>query len=233
MDRKTSIVLADDETLFRGVLKHMLESTGQFEVLFDAGNGAELIEKLSAAEKVNFPDIVLMDLKMPEMNGIEATKVITKKYPDLKVIALTTHKGKPFILNMLNLGTAGYITKDADPDEMVQTINEVAAKGFYYSQEVLQIINGDFLNRNKKNSVSPLDPGFITKREKEVLLLLCQQFRTQEIAEKLFLSERTVEGHRNNLLSKTNSKNVVGLIVYGLQHEIIDISDLTDPINGI
>ncbi|AGA80721.1 response regulator transcription factor [Echinicola vietnamensis] len=232
MEQKIRIALADDERLFRAALGHLLEHTGSYEVVFDVGNGVELTEKLVEAEGgADFPDIILMDLKMPEMNGVETTKVVAKKYPEVKVIALTTHKGKAFILNMLNLGASGYITKDASPEAMLEVVGEVAEKGFFYSNEILQIINGDFHNRTKKNSTSEFDAGFITKREREILLLLCQQYRTQEIAEKLFLSERTVEGHRNNLLSKTNSKNVVGLIVFGLQHEIIDVSDLTDPLN--
>ncbi|QDH81325.1 response regulator transcription factor [Echinicola soli] len=231
MEKKIRLALADDERLFRSALCHLLEHTGSYKVVFDVGNGVELIEKLAELNgEQGFPDIILMDLKMPEMNGVEATKVIAKKYPDVKVVALTTHMGKAFILNMLNLGAAGYITKDSSPEAMLEVVREVADKGFFYSNEVLQIINGDFHNRNKKNSTSEYDAGFITKREREILLLLCQQYRTQEIAEKLFLSERTVEGHRNNLLSKTNSKNVVGLIVFGLQHEIIDVSDLTDPL---
>lgn len=228
MKKHVKIAIADDEALFRGVLGQMLEANGRFQLVFDVGNGLDLLAKLESSSKDHFPEIILMDLKMPEMNGVEATKVITKKYPYLKVIALTSHQGKAFILNMLNLGAAGYITKNSSPEQMLEVVLEVADKGFFYSNEILQIINGDFHQRSKKNSLSPLDPGFITKREKEVLLLICQQYRTQEIAEKLYLSERTVEGHRNNLLSKTNSKNVVGLIIYGLQHEIIDLTDLLD-----
>ncbi|GAB3661080.1 response regulator transcription factor [Echinicola sediminis] len=233
MKKPIKIALADDEALFRGVLGKMLGAAGEFQVVFDVGNGLDLLSLLEKGDKEQFPDIVLMDLKMPEMNGVEATRVLTKKYPDLKVIALTSHQGKAFILNMLNLGAAGYITKSSSPEEMIEVILEVAKKGFFYSNEILQIINGDFHHQHKKNRLSPLDPGFITTREKEILLLICQQFKTQEIADKLFLSERTVEGHRNNLLSKTNSKNVVGLIVYGLQYGIIDLSDLTDSLTGI
>ncbi|WP_186758163.1 response regulator transcription factor [Echinicola salinicaeni] len=230
MTKKVKIVLADDEVLFRGVMKNMLENTGDYQVLYDVGNGLELTKKLENAKDDDFPDLILMDLKMPELNGIEATKIIAKKHPDLKIVALTTHKGKSFIINMLNLGAAGYITKSCSPEEMLDTLKEVVRKGFYYSEEVMQVINENFQKGNKKNRLSMLDANFITKREKEVLLLLCKQFKTQEIAEQLFLSERTVEGHRNNLLGKTNSKNVVGLIVYGLQHGIIELSDLVNPL---
>ncbi|UCS92358.1 response regulator transcription factor [Echinicola marina] len=230
MGKMIKIALADDEVLFRTVMKKMLEDTGDYQVLFDVGNGLELTQKLEETSKGLFPDLILMDLKMPELNGVETTKIITKKYPHLKVVALTTHQGKPFILNMLNLGAAAYITKSCSPEEMLDTLREVSHKGFYYSDEVLQVIHEDFHTKNGKNRLSMLDAGFITKREREVLLLLCKQYKTQEIAEKLFLSERTVEGHRNNLLGKTNSKNVVGLIVYGLQHGIIELSDLVDPL---
>ncbi|WP_215226822.1 response regulator transcription factor [Echinicola shivajiensis] len=231
MSKMIKIVLADDETLFRSALRKMLESTGHYKVVFDVGNGLELIQELKTAEEDVFPDLVLMDLKMPELNGIETTKIITKQYPNLKVVALTTHKGRSFITNMLNVGASGFITKTCNPEEMLETLKEVYMKGFYYSKEVLEVINIDFQDRNRKNSVSIFDAKFITKREKEILLLLCKQYRTQEIAEKLFLSERTVEGHRNNLLGKTNSKNVVGLIIYGLQYGIIELSDLVDSLD--
>lgn len=231
MSKMIKIALVDDETLFRGALRNMLESTGNYKVIFDVGNGLDLIQELKAAEKDVFPDLVLMDLKMPELNGVETTKIITKQYPNLKVVALTTHKGRPFINNMLNVGASGFITKTCNPEEMFEILKEVSKKGFYYSSEVLEVINGDFQNKNRKNSVSNLDAKFITKREKEILLLLCKQYRTQEIAERLFLSERTVEGHRNNLLGKTNSKNVVGLIIYGLQHGIIELADLVDSLD--
>mgnify|MGYP006144640973 CR=1 FL=1 len=231
MGQKIRIALADDERLFRSALRHLLEHTGDYEVVLDVGNGVELLENLALINCDNsFPDIILMDLKMPEMNGVETTKAIAKMYPEVNVIALTTHHGKAFILNMLNQGASGYITKDSSPQAMLEVIREVASKGFYYSNEILEIINGDFPNKKKKNRTSELDSHFITTREREILLLLCQQYKTQEIAEKLFLSDRTVEGHRNNLLSKTNSKNVVGLIVFGLKHGIIDVSDLTDPL---
>ncbi len=224
MSKSIKIILADDELLFRKGVVFMLEREKKFEILFEASNGEELVEYLNNHQN-NLPDIILMDLKMPLVNGVEATKKIHKKFPFVKIIALTSYDSKPFIINMIQEGASSYLVKNASPFEMINTIKEVADKGFYYNESIMNIIQNDevFGNRKVKSS---FDEDYLTIREKEILELICFQLSTNEIAEKLFISPRTVEGHRNNLLLKTESKNIAGLVVYAIQNKIVSINNI-------
>jgi DNA-binding NarL/FixJ family response regulator len=219
MNEKIKIVLVDDEVLFRKGISFLLSREENIEVIFEASDGVELIDFLKGNNPK--PDIVIMDLKMPLLNGIEATKIIHRDFSDIKIIALTSYDSKSFIANMIDVGAVSYLIKNATPQELFATINEVATKGFYYSEYVMSIIQNDLI-ANKKTKCS-LDNGFITSRELEVLQLICKQKSTIEIGEKLFISPRTVEGHRNNLLLKTESKNIAGLVVYAIQNAIVSL----------
>ena len=219
------IILVDDELLFRKGVQFMLERENNIKIIFEASNGEELINYLNQNEN-DLPDIILMDLKMPLLNGVEATKRIHKKYPDVKIIALTSFDTKPFIINMIQEGASSYLIKNASPKEMIHTINEVALKGFYYNHLILGVIDEGLIFGNKKTK-SSFDEEYLTIREKEVLELICEQFSTNQIAEKLFISPRTVEGHRNNLLLKTESKNIAGLVVYAIQNKIVVLKNIT------
>ena len=216
------IAIADDEALFRAGMSFILTRVKNFEIVFEAENGSDLIEKLKASPET--PDVVLMDLKMPLLNGVESTKILQKEYPNIKVIAVTSYDGKSFITNMIDVGASSYLLKNTSPKVVVHTINEVYEKGFYYDERVLQIIHENLLSAKSKRIKSDLDNNLLTKREKEILELICNQYTTNEIAEKLFISPRTVEGHRNNLLLKTESKNVAGLVIYGIQKKLIELS---------
>lgn len=215
------IAIADDEALFRAGMSFILTRIKNFEIVFEAENGSDLIEKLKTHTK---PDVVLMDLKMPMLNGVESTKILQKEYPEIKVIAVTSYDGKSFITNMIDVGASSYLLKNTSPKVVVHTINEVYDKGFYYDERVLKIIHENLLSAKSKRIKSDLDNNLLTKREKEILELICNQYTTNEIAEKLFISPRTVEGHRNNLLLKTESKNVAGLVIYGIQKKLIELS---------
>lgn len=224
MSNTIKIILADDEELFRKGIYFLLEREKNFEVIFEASNGSELINHLKNSD--SYPDIILMDLKMPMINGVEATKIIHKEFPVVKIIALTSYNTKSFIANMINVGASSYIVKNASPVEMIDTINEVANKGFYYNDAVMRVIQEDIISSDK-NAKSKFDEDYLTNREREVLELICQQLSTNEIAEKLFISSRTVEGHRNNLLLKTESKNVAGLVVYAIQNKIVALDNFS------
>lgn len=223
MNNKIKIALADDELLFRQGLKAILESNENIDVLFDAENGDSLIKSLRTVETL--PEIVITDLKMPELNGVEVTKLIKKEFPSIKVIALTSYFSKPFILNMMSIGAVAYLAKNSTPALMVKTIEEVANKGFYYDEQVLQYIHESVANPADKKVKSSFDTNYFTKRETEVLELICKQLTTNDIAEKLFISPRTVEGHRNNLLLKTESKNVAGLVIYALKNKLVSLEN--------
>lgn len=215
-DSAIKIVLVDDEVLFRKGISFLLQREENIEVLFEASNGEELISNLNSNNTK--PDIIIMDLKMPVLNGVEATKVIRKCFPDIKIIALTSYDTKSFVNNMIQVGAVAYLVKNTTPRDLINTINEVAKKGFFYNETILKTIQDTILPT--KSSRANLDSGFLSPREIEILQLICNQKTTAEIAEELFLSPRTVEGHRNNLLLKTESRNIAGLVVYAIQNEI-------------
>ncbi len=221
MTNKVKIAIADDEALFRKGICFLLAREENFEILFDANNGQELLETLDTE---NLPDIILMDLKMPILNGVETTKIIHKKYPFIKVIALTSYSGSSFISNMIAIGASSYLLKNTTPTIVVHTINEVFKKGFYYDDAVLKIINSDISHEKEVQIKFDLDQKLLSKRELETLELICAQFTTAEIANELHISPRTVEGHRKKLLEKTSSKNIAGLVIYGIQSKLIQIA---------
>ncbi|KAF2326265.1 response regulator transcription factor [Flavobacterium daemonense] len=220
MNAAIKIALVDDEVLFRKGIAFLLQREDNIEIIFEASNGEELLESLNKCEIK--PDIIIMDLKMPLLNGVEATKIIRKAHPDIKIIALTSYDSKSFIANMIQIGAVAYLIKNTTPKDLILTINEVAKKGFYYNESVLKTIQDTIVS--SKNSKVNLETGFLSPREIEILQLICQQKTTTEIAEHLFLSPRTVEGHRNNLLLKTESRNIAGLVVYAIQNEIADLT---------
>lgn len=219
MSDTIKIVLVDDELLFRKGISFLLEREENIEVVYEASNGLELITFLNNATIL--PDIVITDLKMPLLDGVEATKIISQHFPTIKIIALTSYDSNSFVANMIEMGAASYLVKNATPQELVKTILEVAHKGFFYNDQVMKIIRDDFAaDKNAKNG---FNNHFLTNREVEVLRLICEQKTTAEIGEMLFISPRTVEGHRNNLLVKTESKNIAGLVFYAIQHNIVVI----------
>jgi DNA-binding NarL/FixJ family response regulator len=213
------IALADDETLFLETLSFMLDRNPEFEVLFTAADGQELIDQLR--DCVFLPDVILTDLKMPVLNGIEATKQIRLDFPNIKIIALSSYDSDVFISNMLGVGAASYLVKDAKAEEVYTTIKQVHEKGFYYNDKLLAILHQNSQDQNFIKSA--LDKNLITDREIEILELICKQHTTKEIAEKLTLSSRTVDRHRDRLLAKTNSRNVAGLVAFAIQNSILSL----------
>ena len=213
---KITIAIADDEALFRKGMKLILNEYKDCQIVMEAANGEELLNQLSSAESL--PDILLLDLKMPKIDGIEAARILRQKYPELKFIVLSTHFSRAFILNMIELGAASYLPKNSEPDEVAKTIRGVYAKGFHYNDEVMAVIRDNLVNKTK---TKPHFPFQLTAREKEILELICQQYTTREIGDKLFISPRTVDGHRNNLLAKMNCKNIAGLVAFAIQNQLV------------
>lgn len=215
------VVLVDDEILFRQGIKFMLDREEDFDVVFQASNGKELLDYLDSTDEQ--PDAIITDLKMPVLNGVETTKILHKKYPSTKIIALTSYDSHSFVANMIDVGAASFVLKTAKPEELLYAIRQVADKGFYYNEKVLTILKE--IELMKRNAKCELDAAFLSPREIEVLQLICEQKNTAQIAELLFISPRTVEGHRTNLLLKTESKNIAGLVVFAIQNRLalIDI----------
>ncbi|RMG58703.1 MAG: DNA-binding response regulator [Bacteroidetes bacterium] len=218
MNPSIRIALADDETLFRKGMRILLEDFGGMSVVLEAQHGQDLLDQL--ADGGELPDILLLDLNMPELNGVETAKILQRDYPDLRIIILSTYFSKKFILNMIELGAASYLPKNSLPDEVEQTIREVHDKGFAYNDAVMAVIRENMIRKTRPKATFGPD---LSEREQEVLQLICEQFTTGEIAEKLFISARTVDGHRNNLLQKLGCRNTAGLVVYALQHQLVHI----------
>lgn len=213
------IALVDDEKLFRKGMQMILEDYKDVAVALEASNGLELMEGMK--DLAGTLDLILLDLQMPEMDGIETTKRLKEKYPESKIVILTTHYSKAFILNMIELGASAYLAKDAEPENVIETIREVASKGFYYDSHVMEVIRENMVAGYPNKSVA-FGPVKLTNRELEILQLICQEKTTNEMADQLFLSPRTIEGHRNNLLEKTGVKNTAGLVIYAVKNKIVD-----------
>lgn len=218
---KIKLILADDEELFRVGMSHILSKDPEIDIVFQASNGKELLEYLATCE--DLPDMIIMDIKMPELNGVEATKTIHVVYPEISIIALTTYNTKPFIRNMIDVGAAAYLVKNSPTHKVIHTIKQVFYNGFYYDSYVMEAVKG-LKNSDKSELKTVFDEDFITQREKEVLELICLQKTSQEIADTLFISKRTVEVHRKNLLEKTGVKNLAGLVVFAIQNNLVSLS---------
>ncbi len=214
------VAIADDHVLFRKGLITILEMDDDIEVVLEVNNGKELVENLNQP----LPEVILMDLKMPEMDGMEATKIIKEKHPEIKILILSMYDEEKFIIYCLELGANGYLLKNADPAEVTQAIRTVVAKDFYFNDHISTVMLKG-LNQKSRPKGKPQWTNKIqlTNREKEVLELICHEYTTPEIGEKLFISHRTVEGHRKHLLEKTGAKNTAGLVVFALKHELIEM----------
>lgn len=219
-----NVAIADDQKLFRKGMAALIGSFAQMTMLFEAENGRELLDLCEQASPK--PDIIVLDLSMPELNGLEALKILKEKHAEIKVIILTVHEAENFILATIQAGANGYLAKNAEPEEVELAIREVFKNDFYFTLPMLQIMRKGVV---KKAQVLNLDnEDNLTARETEVLQLICKQLSSSEIAEKLFLSNRTIEGHRNNLLLKTGSRNTAGLVLYALKHRLIDLEDFAN-----
>ena len=211
---KIKIIIADDHQLFRNGLKILLNSFPGFEITGEAGNGEEFLRVLK-----NSPaDIALMDINMPEMDGIEATRKASRLFPSTSIIALSMYGEEEYYYKMVDAGAKGFILKDSDISEVREAIITVQRGGNYFSQELLYHVIQKIKNRENESKSANL-----SRREKEILFKICEGLSNQEIAEALFISKRTVDKHRANLLGKTNSKNTASLILFAIKNKLIEI----------
>ena len=210
------IALVDDHALFRNGLKLLLDNIKNFKVVTEAKNGKEFVDQLSPD---NAPDVVLMDINMPIMNGIEAAKAATARVPQLKIIALSMFREEDYYYEMINAGAKGFLLKNSDINDVTTAIEQVMMGNSYFSQEVLYNV----IRKFQPHKEEELDTALLSKRELQVLQGICRGLSNQEIADTLFLSKRTVDKHRSNLLSKTNSKNTANLIMYAIKNKLISV----------
>lgn len=219
MSFKINVAIADDEELFRVGISYILSRDKKINIVFEASNGKELLDYLRGSELL--PDIIIMDIKMPKLNGVEATKIISKEYSSISIIALTTYSTKSFIRNMINVGASAYLIKNSPPTKVIHTIKQVYFNGFYYDSSILNSLNQRLTSTSDISRKSFFDQNFLTTREKEILELICKQYTAPEIADKLFISSRTVEIHRKNLLGKTKAKNSAGLVIFAITNGLV------------
>ena len=218
-EKRITVILVDDHQMFRDGLKHLLVGEKIADVIGEASTGKEF---LSLIEQ-NLPDIVLMDIEMPELDGIEATKIATKKYPGLKILALTMSNEQIYYQNMISAGAKGFILKTSGINELKKAISDLANGKSYFSSELLRqiILTMEKNNDNTKSNIPPENK--LSKREHEVLEQICNGLSTNEIAEELHISPKTVKGHRTNILSKTACKNTASLVMYSIKNKLVDI----------
>ncbi len=210
-----NLMIVDDHALFRNGLKLILSSLPNFKVVAEASNGEEFLNTLDLIPV----DIVLMDIEMPVLNGIEATKLALKKQPNLKIITLSMYGDEEYYHKMIDAGASGFLLKDSDIDEVHSALNSVAEGKSYFSQELLRNLIKNFQNQDE----NPKETFDLSAREVEIIDLICQGFSNIEIGEKLFLSKRTVEKHRANILEKTNTKNTASLVMFAIKNKIVDV----------
>lgn len=217
--QKLKIYLVDDHKLFREGLKLLLSTQDFVHHIYEASNGREFIESLSLVDC----DVVLMDIEMPEMNGIEATREALRLHPDLKIIVLSMYGDEQCYYKMIDAGAKGFMLKNTGIENVITAIKKVAAGENFFSEELLFSILNNMRDSNKTETESP--DSEISEREMEILYHVCKGKSNQEIADELFISKRTVDKHRANLLSKTGCRNTAALVMYAIKNKIIEIND--------
>ncbi len=210
------LYLVDDHLIFREGLRNLIEVEDIGKVVGEAGNGKDFIENF---EDIS-PDLVLMDISMPIMDGIEATKQAIEKRPDLKVMALSMNGDEEYYYKMIEAGVKGFLLKDSGIREMEKGIKAVLEGDSYFSNELLRRI---ITNIGKPLEKKATGKSLLSAREMEVLVEICNGLTNEEIAEKLFISAQTVKGHRSNLLSKTSCKNSASLVMYAIKNELVEL----------
>lgn len=211
------IAIADDYKIYRDGLKVGLSADDNLEVVFEADNGEDLMKGLESMT----PDVIIMDLKMPIMDGMEATKEVRKKYPSIKVLVVTMYDDDKFIIHLMENGANGYLLKNTEPDEIRKSIYSVHENGYYFNDVVNKALLKKLVLKNN------LKPSFnqnieLTERELEVLKLICEEKTAAEIAKEIFLSPRSVEGIRQRLIEKVGVRNTAGLVMFAVKNNMVD-----------
>ena len=216
MGNRVRIVLADDHTILREGLRSLLSADPNFDIVGEAQDGREAVR---CVEKLG-PDLLLMDLSMPRMSGMDAISEIKKRFPETKIIALTVHKTEEYLLSTLQAGADGYVLKDATHDELVLAIHNVMAGKPYLSPGISGKVIEGYLE-GKEDSLSVSSWQKLSQREREVLKLIAEGYKNKEIAEDLCISLKTVEKHRANLMKKLDLHNAAGLTVYAVEKGLV------------
>lgn len=213
--------IVEDQVLFREGIKAVLEAWEEMEFVFESPDGFSMLDRLQASSQI--PDVMLVDLTLPkkdneEFNGWRVVQVLKEQYPQMKILMLSAHDDSYLIAKLIEAGANGYLVKDSSSQEVYEAIVAVYEKGSYINEKSLNAIQTKLSGKLK----TPKTHEALTRREIEVLQLICQQKTAEEIGKELFISTKTVNGHRNNLLQKTEARNISGLVMYAIKHNIVE-----------
>ena len=212
------VALVDDHTLFRNGLKMLLSTHAQVEVVLEAGSGEEFLAEVESVQ----PDVVFMDYAMPGMNGAQATEQALAVCPEMKVISLTMFAENAYYSQMVASGAKGFLLKDSEFDEVIEAVETVASGGTYFSDSLLATIS-QTMRKSGGEVDSIAEADRLSEREIEILVGICRGESTQEIADRLYISKRTVDKHRANILEKSGCKNTASLVVYAIRHGLVEL----------
>ncbi len=217
----TRVLLVDDHAVVRGGLKMLLAADPDLEIVGEAETGAE---GLRLADQLQ-PDVILMDISMPDMNGIEATRRVKAEHPEIAVLALTMHEDDQYFFEMLDAGASGYVPKRAAPNDLISAIHAVRGGGMFLFPSLARVLVQDYLHRREQPGAATVHQGFedLTDREREVLALIAEGQSNQEIADALVISVKTVNRHRENIMAKLNLHSRVELVRYAIEKGLIEL----------
>jgi DNA-binding NarL/FixJ family response regulator len=212
---KLNLMIVDDHKLFREGLKLLLKSLEEVGEVWEAADGEIFLQMIRDCH----PDLVLMDIEMPKVNGIDASARALEQFPDMKIIALSMFGDEEYFQKMVDAGVCGFLMKNSEFSEVKRAIQNVVQGNNYFTEEILYKL----VNRFRSRVTLPEPQVVLSDREQEVLLLICKGFSNQEIADQLFISKRTVDHHRASLLTKTNTRNAASLVIYAIKNKMIEV----------
>lgn len=218
MKKQLTLLIVDDHKIFRDGLKLLLSQFPFIGKVHEASNGQEFLDMVGEIQ----PDLVMMDINMPVMGGIEATRAALERYPELKIIVLTTFHDEDFIEQMMIAGVEGYMLKRSTPEEFETAMNRVSAGGNYFSDEIVRTVASK-LNKIREESMARTSRPVFTDREKEILELLCKGMNNEQISEVIHISPKTIEKHKSNLFQKTDTNNTINLILYAIRNDLVQL----------
>ena len=213
------VALVDDHTLFRNGLKMLLSTHSQVEVVLEAGSGEEFLAEVESVQ----PDVVFMDYAMPGMSGAQTTELALQLCPEMKIISLTMFADNAYYSQMVASGAKGFLLKDSEFDEVVAAVETVATGGSYFNESLLQSLSQSLRSTGNSAADSIAEADRLSEREIEILVGICRGESTQEIADRLYISKRTVDKHRANILEKSGCKNTASLVVYAIRHGLVEV----------
>lgn len=215
--------IVDDESLILSLLEDFFSMQEGVEVIISDTSGQKVLERIEGEQEVDIPDIFLLDFKMNDLNGAELTEVLKQKYPELRVIIISSFYKKSLTGYMLRNNIDAFLPKGIDPKELLRIIKIVHQRGHFFTNEQIEVMRTQISN---KVPTPKFNDQILSAREKEVLLAICEQLTAKETAERLFITTRTVEGHKNSLLQKTGAKNSAGLVIYAIKNNLFDPNNL-------